>query len=191
MSRKRPEVTVFLSTTRKLVNVLRFHNRKTDSRPLSARVTHRGPHLPDAAWYLISRLAILVLLGILALLANAIPRLVPFSNDIYFNTSTDEVSWSVSQEYSDRLDLHSGKQTRSKTLFAKSKRNDRNERVVLKSNGFHEGPVVQVYSENDERLLEERQLGPLFGEGFASLINGRLALHCRNPLRLRHLRRKP
>ena len=155
------------------MNVNGFHARNTDSRSLSARVTHRGPHLPDAAWYLISRLIALALLLPLALLANAIPRLVPFSNDIYFNTSTDEISWRVSQEDSDRLDLHSGKQTRSKTLFAKSKRNDRNERVVLKSNGFYEGPVVQVYSENDERLLEERQLGPLFGEGFASLINGR------------------
>ena len=35
MSRKRPEVTVFLSTTRKLVNVLRFYNRNTDTRSLT------------------------------------------------------------------------------------------------------------------------------------------------------------
>jgi hypothetical protein len=138
-------------------------------------VTHRGPHLPDAAWYrnLILRLIALVLLLPLALIANAIPRLVPRSNDIYFNTSTDEISWRVSQEDSDRLDLHSGTQTRSKTLFAKSKRNERNERVVLKSNGYYEGPVVQIFSEKEERLIVERPLGPLFSEGFASLINGR------------------
>ena len=36
--------------------------------------------------------------------------------------------------------------------------NERNERVILKSNGYYEGPVVQIYSENEERLVEEKNL---------------------------------